>query len=45
MRGGGISDELRDNGRFDKNLAVVGDSRDEAALLDSKLEILLRGLA
>lgn len=37
----GISDELRDDGRFDEDLAVVGDSRDKAALLGSTLVILL----
>lgn len=40
----GISDELCDNGRFDEDLAVVGDGRDEAALLSSRLEALFRGI-
>lgn len=42
MRGVGISDELCDDSRFDEDFAVVGDGRDEAALLGSRLEIPLR---
>ena len=34
MRGVGVGDELRDDGRFGDDVAVVGKTGDEAALLD-----------
>lgn len=37
-----ISDELCDDSRFYEDLAVVGNGRHEAALLGSRLEMLLR---
>jgi len=36
----GISDELRDDSRFDEDLAVVRNGRDEAALLGSPSVIM-----